>query len=233
MSTGIGGGSLADKQDFGFCSASLRNSTAGSTAAGSFARFSARRGRAIKWAMVSRPVPDDFEMLAESRLLDHSSGVSAHQHRLAGGECMVVIPRATIKNLGALVLTRSRSSCCAEQTGGIAMQYRVKMEWKQEDDSIATAELGQVECGCHQSDRGGLEGQNVAANPCPPTKDYPLLRSADRLFSVENTSRQRQRAVQNCSLFALEGDYVDSQADFLVGAANSISFPRSTPALWV
>ena len=31
------------------------------------------------------------------------------------------------------------------------MQYRVKMEWKQEDGSIATAELGQVECGRCQS----------------------------------------------------------------------------------
>jgi hypothetical protein len=31
------------------------------------------------------------------------------------------------------------------------MQYRIKMEWKQEDGSIATAELGQVECGRCQS----------------------------------------------------------------------------------
>jgi len=56
-----------------------------------------------------------------------------------------------------------------------------------------------------QSDRGGLEGQNVAINPCPPTKDYPPLHLADRLFSVKNRSQQRQRAVQNCSLFVLKG----------------------------
>ena len=31
------------------------------------------------------------------------------------------------------------------------MQYRVKMEWKQEDGSIVTADLGQVECGRCQS----------------------------------------------------------------------------------
>ena len=38
------------------------------------------------------------------------------------------------------------------------MQYRVKMEWKQEDGSIATAELGQVECGrCQQAADVGLK----------------------------------------------------------------------------
>jgi hypothetical protein len=31
------------------------------------------------------------------------------------------------------------------------MQYRVKIDWKQEDGSIVTADLGQVECGRCQS----------------------------------------------------------------------------------
>jgi hypothetical protein len=54
-------------------------------------------------------------------------------------------------------------------------------------------------CECHQSDRGGLEGQNVAINPCPPTKDYPLFCLADRLFSLNDTSQEDDPAGQNCT----------------------------------
>ena len=37
------------------------------------------------------------------------------------------------------------------------MQYRVKIEWNREDGSIATAELGQIECGpCHSAADVGL-----------------------------------------------------------------------------
>ncbi len=52
--------------------------------------------------------------------------------------------------------------------------------------------------------RGGLEGQNVAINPCPPTKDYPLF-SGGPPFQSKGYVEKDSRAVQNCSLLELKG----------------------------
>jgi len=41
-----------------------------------------------------------------------------------------------------------------------------------------------------QNDRGGLEGQNVAINPCPPTKSDPLFCKPDGLSSLKDTSQK-------------------------------------------
>jgi hypothetical protein len=76
------------------------------------------------------------------------------------------------------------------------------------------------------ANRGGLEGQNVAINSCPPTKDYPLLRLADRLFSLNDTSQEDDPAGQNCTLRSRLAQNKTPRTRFEPQGAQSISPPQ-------
>jgi Peptidase family M48 len=78
----------------------------------------------------------------------------------------------------------------------------------------------------YQYDRGGLEGR-TSINPCPPTEDYPLFFLADRLFSLNDTSREDDPAGQNCTLFGAVAQNKTPRTRFESQGAQSISPPPS------